>query len=199
MCLLFETIRLVNGIPQNLGYHQLRLNKAMKYFFEGNQPIDLLRLIQVPPECTQGVFKCRVTYGRQVSKIDFEAYTPKVITSLKLVDDNSISYPHKFTDRNTLNALREKRGHCDEILIVKNGLITDTSYSNIVFSDGLRWITPSNPLLQGTMRSFLLHQNLISEADIRPVDLHRYSSARLINAMLPLETGNDIQTTNIVY
>ncbi|HNW52888.1 MAG TPA: aminotransferase class IV family protein [Bacteroidales bacterium] len=199
MCLLFETIRICNGAPENLHYHQARLNKAMQYFFEGAQPINLLQLIQIPSACRQGIFKCRVTYGRQVIAVDFEAYTPKLITTLKLVDDNSISYPYKFADRSQLNALREKRGNCDDILIVKNGLITDTSYSNIVFYDGLRWITPAKPLLQGTMRSHLLHQDLISEADIKASDLHRYHKARLINAMLPLDTGNDIETINIVY
>jgi len=199
MCLLFETIRVHNGVPENLHYHQARLNQAMQHFFEGVSPIDLLHHIQVTAGCKQGIFKCRVTYGRQVISIDFEPYTPKVIETLRLVEDNSISYPYKFTDRNALNALREKRGECDEILIVKNGFITDTSYSNIVFSNGLRWITPSKPLLHGTMRSYLLHQGLISEADIKPADLHHYTKVRLINAMLPLEMGNDIQTSKILY
>jgi len=199
MCLLFETIRICDGVPENLPYHQARLNNAMQHFFVDAQPISLLQHIQVPPACRQGIFKCRVTYSGQVIAVDFEMYTPKVITSLKLVEDNSISYPYKFADRTSLNALREKRGSCDEILIVKNGLITDTSYSNIVFSDGLRWITPSKPLLQGTMRSYLLQLGLISEADIKPADLKRHPTARLINAMLPLENGSDIQTSNIVF
>ena len=199
MCLLFETIRICNGVPENLPFHQERVNKAMRCFCEGTQPIDLLKHIQVPPECSYGIYKCRVTYGRQVTSVDFEAYTPKVISSLKLVEDNTILYPHKFTDRSTLNALREMRGNCDEILIVKNGLITDTSFSNIVFSDGNRWFTPSKPLLPGTMRSFLLQRNFVSEAEIRPADLHRYTIARLINAMLPLETSKDIPVANIIF
>ena len=199
MCLLFETIRIHNGVPENLHYHQARLNQAMQHFFEGVPPIELLHHIQVPAGCKQGIFKCRVTYGRQVTSVDFEAYTPKVISSLKLVEDNTIPYPHKFTDRSTLNALREMRGNCDEILIVKNGLITDTSFSNIVFSDGKSWFTPSKPLLPGTMRSFLLQRNFVSEAEIRPADLHRYTIARLINAMLPLETSKDIPVANIIF
>jgi len=198
MCLLFETIRIHNGVPENLHYHQARLNQAMQHFFEGVPPIDLLHHIEAPAGCKQGIFKCRVTYGRQVISIDFEPYTPKVIATLKLVEDNSISYSYKFADRTALNALREKRGDCDEILIVKNGLVTDTSYSNIAFYDGLRWVTPSTPLLRGTLRSFLLHQGLISEADISLTDLRHYSKARLINAMLPLGTGNDIQTSKIL-
>lgn len=199
MCLLFETIRIHNGVPENLHYHQARLNQAMQHFFEGVPPIDLLHHIQVPAGCKQGIFKCRVTYGRQVITIDFDPYIPKVIASLKLVEDNSISYSYKFADRSELNALREKRGDCDEILIVKNGQVTDTSYSNIAFYDGLRWVTPSTPLLRGTMRNYLVHQGLISEADISLADLRHYSKARLINAMLPLETGHDIQTSDIVF
>jgi len=88
---------------------------------------------------------------------------------------------------------------CDEILIIKQNLITDTSFSNITFFDGTRWITPSSPLLAGTMRSFLIQKQVIVEKEIRVTDLKDFEKARLINAMLPFESGSDIPVENIKY
>jgi 4-amino-4-deoxychorismate lyase len=92
-----------------------------------------------------------------------------------------------------------RRGDCDDILIVKDGYITDTSFSNIVFFDGEKWVTPARPLLRGTMRESLLKRNLIGEENITVDDLNKIKEARLINAMLPLETGTAIQVENIRF
>jgi 4-amino-4-deoxychorismate lyase len=80
----------------------------------------------------------------------------------------------------------------DEILIIKNGFVTDTSFSNIVFFDGIKWITPSTYLLNGTQRQQLLQQGAIIEEEIRPSDLKHFRFAKLINAMLDLETSPSI-------
>ena len=60
----------------------------------------------------------------------------------RLIEDNKISYSYKYTTRGSLNELLTKRERYDEILIVKKGFITDTSYSNIIFFDGIKWLTP---------------------------------------------------------
>jgi 4-amino-4-deoxychorismate lyase len=93
--------------------------------------------------------------------------------------------------------LLAKRGDCDDILIVKNGYITDTSFSNIVFFDGDKWVTPARPLLRGTMRESLLKTNYIEETDILVNDLKKFTIARLVNAMLPFRTATDIKLQNI--
>jgi 4-amino-4-deoxychorismate lyase len=79
-----------------------------------------------------------------------------------------------------------QRQNHDDILIVKNGLITDTSYSNVAFFDGQLWFTPHQPLLPGTARARLLHEGCLQEAKITLTDLHRFEKCSLINAMLPL-------------
>ena len=58
------------------------------------------------------------------------------------------------------------RGACDEILIIKDGHITDTSISNIVFRlpDGW-WLTPFTPLLKGIMRTYLLESGPAIQMD----------------------------------
>jgi 4-amino-4-deoxychorismate lyase len=87
--------------------------------------------------------------------------------------------------------------HDSDVLIVKNGLITDTSFANIAFSDGNKWYTPDTPLLKGTQRAYYLAQGILTERRISPADLRGFTKARLINAMLDLNTGNDITMDNV--
>ena len=71
-----------------------------------------------------------------------------------------------------------------DILIVKNGLITDTSYSNIILYDGKEWVTPESFLLNGVKRQHLLNKCIIKEMKVRTVDLKNFKKISLINAML---------------
>lgn len=199
MSLLVETIRVLDGVIQNLQFHNSRLNKSRKELFQKFDTLDLADYIQIPPEIVKGVYKCRVIYGSQPEEITFDAYQPRTIKTLRVIENNTITYNHKYTDRQELNHLFGSRGHCDDILIIKNGFVTDTSYSNIVFFDGSQWVTPSTYLLNGTMRSFLLTNKIITERHIVLSDLTKYSKARLINSMLPFATSKDIEINNLVY
>ncbi len=199
MSQLFETIRLVDGIPQNMRFHAIRFAASWKeHFGIAGCPV-LEKAIQVPAEYSKGVARCRVEYGEQIEEITFSPYFPKVIRSLKLIADDTIEYNFKYTDRKSLNLLLEKRQFSDEILIVKDGYITDTSYSNIVFLEGENWVTPQRPLLRGTMREYLLSQHIITEKAIQVTDLVYFSKARLINAMLPFGSGTDIPVEAISH
>jgi 4-amino-4-deoxychorismate lyase len=188
-----------DGVLQNLNFHNLRLNHSRKSLYKSTDDIDLEHVIKIPPTCIQGLYKCRVVYSKEVKSIDFEPYKPHAVKSLRLIEDNKISYDYKYTNRGSLNQLLTKRERFDEIIIVKNGYITDTSYSNIIFFDGIKWLTPSTPLLRGTMRSFLIENNLLSETEIKVADLKSFKKARLINAMLPFELGKDIKIEKIGY
>jgi len=199
MSLLFETIRLKEGVLQNLEFHAFRLYKSRKEIFGTMNTIDLEKIILVPVNCSKGIFKCKVIYGLQVEEITFEVYTPRIIETLKLIEENTISYSYKYSDRTHLNRLFSERGNCDDILIVKNGLITDASFANIILYNGSQWVTPAMPLLEGTMRSYLIANRCIYEKDIAVDDLQQYQKARLINAMLPLETSHDILLKNIGF
>lgn len=74
----------------------------------------------------------------------------------------------------------------EELIIVKNGIITDTSYANLVFYNGKEWHTPSRPLLQGTKRQKLIDEGKIKEREIRVHDLKKFTKCSLINAMLDI-------------
>ncbi|RZD16057.1 MAG: hypothetical protein EVJ46_07655 [Candidatus Acididesulfobacter guangdongensis] len=71
-----------------------------------------------------------------------------------------------------------------DILIVKKGLITDTSYSNIILYDGKEWVTPESYLLNGVKRRYLLNECIIKEIKVRTADLKNFKKISLINAML---------------
>src|SRR5690606_14853325 len=90
-------------------------------------------------------------------------YEVRAVTSLKIIHDDTIDYSLKYEDRSSIDNLFAKRNNCDDILIIKNGFVTDASYSNIAFYDGSRWITPAQPLLKGTMRQHLLDTGVIHQ------------------------------------
>lgn len=197
MSLLFETIRIVDGRIKNPEYHNTRFNKSRWSFFKAINDIELERYIHIPPEFSAGIVKCKLVYDIAIQGVCFCNYAPRIINTIQLVNGNHVNYNFKFTNREQLNKLVQKRSGADEILIVQNGFITDTSFSNIILFDGDKWVTPDCPLLSGTMRSYLLDQNMITEQRIAVKDLIRFQSIRLINAMLPFESGQTIPIENI--
>lgn len=181
-----ETIRIEDGKIWNLSYHQKRLNRTMAHFWPETNVVDLKNALK-DASLTEEETKARVVYDKDgVKDVSFAAYHPLNIHSLKLVTCNDIDYEYKSADRSRLQKLKEQRGDCDEIIIVRNGLLTDTSYSNIALFDGKHWYTPKHPLLKGTMRQSLIDQGMIQEYDLLPEDLNRFSKVSLINAMMPL-------------
>jgi 4-amino-4-deoxychorismate lyase len=143
------------------------------------------------------MYKCRIIYSREIETIEFIPYTKKKIEIIKLVECDAIEYNHKYFNRKIFDDLLAESG-ADEILIIKEGKITDTSYSNIAFYDGNKWLTPSTPLLKGTKREKLLREGKIFKAEIVKNDLQYFQSASLINAMMDLgELVIDLKILNL--
>lgn len=180
-----ETIKVVDGVPMNLSYHQARLERTFRHFFVGMPPPQLEASLASAPRF--GLCKARVVYGSQgIKEVQYAPYALREIRTLKIVRDDRIDYSFKSTDRTELNRLAAQKGECDEIIIVRNGLLTDTSFSNIALLDGKRWITPRRPLLMGVKRAFLLDKSVLQEADITLEDLMKARKVSLINAMMEL-------------
>jgi 4-amino-4-deoxychorismate lyase len=196
---LVETIRINNGIPENLEYHNQRMSCSLFDLYGIKKGVKLGSLIQVPDSASSGIFKCRIEYDMEIRRIEFQPYSIRPVTRLKLVEDNDIDYKYKFADRIRFDTLFEKRGDCDDILIIKNGFVTDTYYANIIFksADGI-WITPESCLLKGTKRAALLHDNIIREAKVSASDIKKYTEARLINAMIDIYDTAGIPIENII-
>ncbi len=189
MSLLFETIKIKNGSLQNIEYHNCRMNKSIKELFGEGKDIRLEEQIVVPPECTNGIYKCNVVYDKLIIDVQFTKYTARKIQRLKLIECNSINYNYKYSDRTKFNELIKNAncGNDEEILIIKEDLVTDTSYTNVAFYDGEKWITPFKPLLAGTKRAKLIDDGLIVAGDVYPQDFKKFSRIKLFNAMLDFD------------
>lgn len=182
--LLIETIRIQDGRVRHIDYHNTRCNHSRKLLFASNDALNLRSHI-ITNRVTSSVTKCRITYNDKVQKVEYEAYQIRPISSLKLIEIGDYSYVHKYADRNRLKSFFDKREKHDDILMTKFGILTDTFYANIaLFRDG-QWYTPESPLLQGTMRSYLIERGKILPVNIHVDELKKFESIRLFNAMIP--------------
>ncbi|MCP3929656.1 MAG: hypothetical protein GY705_11200 [Bacteroidetes bacterium] len=197
--LLLETIKLLDGRLYNLSYHQQRFQISRKKWWELDDALFLSDHIVIPSNCQQGLYKVRVSYREEIEKIEILPQSFREVRSLRLIVDNEIDYSYKYADRRDLYILYEQRGACDDILIVKNGYITDTFYANIALLDGEKWYTPIRPLLPGTKRAKLMEEGKLFERDIRPEEIANYQELRLINALIDLKDGYSIATGKIVW
>jgi 4-amino-4-deoxychorismate lyase len=189
---LLESILLIDGKFPLLDYHQARMDYTAKSYFGHKIKLPLQDWIASFPFPKIGKFKCRMLYGKTIQLPEYHPYELKAIKSLKITEANDLEYNLKYSDRIALNKLFDSRGTATDVLIVKHGLITDTSYCNIAFFNGNDWFTPAQPLLKGVRRALLLDQGLIKEADIEVSDLGKFSHFKCFNAMIgwdEAETG----------
>lgn len=193
--MFLETICIQNGEVQNIDAHIKRMQDTASYFsFDAPDLPDIEKLLN--DGLCESKVKCRICYHNDISSISFEKYIPRNIQSLKLIY-RSPDYAFKFADRTAMDDLLKLRNGCDEILIVRNGLITDTSYSNVVFRKGFEFFTPNFPLLNGTKRQKLLANRVIKEAEIRVDSLNEYDHVWLINGLLDIEDDISLPVSKI--
>lgn len=185
MCQFIETIKLFNSNYLNLEYHQKRVNLTQERFF-GKCNIDLESILPNQENISDGCFKCRVVYGRGVESIGINKYSIRKIDSLKLISSNGIEYNYKFSNRKIFDNLKKYCNGSEEILIIKNYFVTDTSYSNIALYKNGIWYTPESYLLNGTKRQFYLNKGIIKETKITVDKIFDYEKVSLINSMLDL-------------
>lgn len=186
MYLLFESIRFEDGEFHNLDLHQARVNRTFSKLFSGYEPVNLESIVrEIKP--VEGVYKCRISYNHESNAIKLSPYTKNPPSSLKIVTHNSIKYDFKYEDRTELDRLYKLRSGKDDILIVKNQQITDTSYGNICLAKNGKWFTASQPLLHGTQREYVIREKLVLEKDIFMDDLFSFEQFMVINAMLPFD------------
>ncbi|CAG5073255.1 hypothetical protein DYBT9623_04747 [Dyadobacter sp. CECT 9623] len=185
--LCIETICVENRELKNLAYHEARLNRTRQELWGYQDQWDLAEMIEVPDSVANTIHKCRVVYDRKIDNIKWEPYLQRPIKKLKRVYHNSVDYSYKYDQRDELNTLFAQREEADDILIIKNGWVTDSFYCNVAFSDETGWYTPNTYLLPGTQRAFLIDQGIIQERQISETDIFTYDSVKLFNAMVSWE------------
>ena len=192
-----ETICCEMGRFQNIGLHNERFNRTQNFFFGICSDFHLESILSVPGDLKTDHVKCKVTYANEIISTEFEPYKIRQVKSLQLVTNDTIDYAYKYADRSKLDSLYKLRGQCGDILIVKKGVITDTSFANIVFKKEDRWYSPQNPLLRGTRLESYIRKGIVTPAILCPEDLSNFSEARIINAMVSIENSFPISIGNI--
>lgn len=195
---LFESIRLVNGVPQNLAWHQKRIDRSFLRFYGFSSNFTLREEMKVPNKFGEGIVKARLKYSDVGRSTTFEHYQKKKIHTLKCVVADDLNYKLKYSDRSQIDHYYKLRNLCNDVLLIRKGLVADTSYSNIIFYDGGEWLTPCTPLLEGTQRAKLIYEGIIKSRVIYEKDLHKYQGFQLINAMLPFEDSELIPMHRVI-
>lgn len=199
MCLLLESLRIEHGQIGLPEYHNRRVNAARSALFGATEQWDVrecLSRINLPQS---GVHKCRLLYDTEVRSVECIPYQKRAVRSLKLVEiPTGFHYAWKYADRTALHTFVQQREHCDDILLVRDGWLTDTSYSNIALYDGTQWYTPARPLLRGVRVAWLIEQGALQQADIHQRDVGSFQKLILLNAMLGFEDAVEVDTQHIV-
>lgn len=182
MSRFIETIRFEDGQFHLLDLHQTRVDRTFANFYPQKKPFDLASTL--PSFKKSGKFKFRVEYDNVVREVSSSPYQKKVIESIKFVEAQ-VDYGFKYSDRADLDGLLLD-SEADEIIIVQDGLVTDSTYSNLAFFDGEKWFTPRRPLLEGVRRRLQIDQGQITEMDIKPDLIQEFKKISFINAMMGL-------------
>lgn len=182
MSQFIESIKVEDQELFLLEFHQKRVNDTFGHFGKEGS-IDLEKIFKNLNHDEDGLYKLRLTYDLDKKfRTMMIPYAIPEIQDFQLVENNVYDYSFKFEDRKELEKMKAK-SKAEEIIIVKNNHITDTSFSNILFQKGKEWFTPSTYLLNGVQRQYLLKKKKIKEAEITLQNIKEFSNFQLINAL----------------
>lgn len=182
MSQFFESIKIEDQKIFLLDLHQKRVNETFANFWKEGS-IDLGKIFKSLNHDEDGLFKLRISYDLDKSfRTQMIPYAISEINDFQLVENNLYDYSFKFEDRKEFERMKIK-AKADEIIIVKNNHITDTSFSNLLFKKGKEWFTPNTFLLNGVQRQHLLKNKKIKEVEITPQNLQQFSHFQIINSM----------------
>ena len=174
---LFETIKIQNGNVLNLDFHIKRAQNSVL----NELKFDFAKILKLKSD---GIYRAKVIYDQngELVSVEYFPYKMRDFYEFKLIDI-SFSYDKKYLDRSHIE--KAKNGF-DEIIMMKNSLITDTSIANLaIFDESLvLWLTPKTPLLKGTSRQRLLQNGFLTPKDISKNELLNAKKIALMNAMI---------------
>ncbi|MFY4764681.1 aminotransferase class IV family protein [Aliarcobacter butzleri] len=181
----FETIKCEDFEVFNLDYHQKRVANTIGLNINLQEYINPI---------SEELLRCKLIYDENgVVDVLYFPYKKREIKSFKIIFDNEIEYSKKYLNRAKLDELYEKRDDCDEVIIIKNEIVTDTTIANIAIFYENSWITSKNCLLGGTTRARLLEEKKLFEKDITLDMLKNASKVALMNAMIGFDEIKDFK------
>ncbi|MCT7564276.1 aminotransferase class IV family protein [Aliarcobacter butzleri] len=181
----FETIKCEDFEVFNLNYHQKRVANTIGLNINLQEYINPI---------SEELLRCKLIYDENgVVDVLYFPYKKREIKSFKIIFDNEIEYSKKYLNRAKLDELYEKKDDCDEVIIIKNEIVTDTTIANIAIFYENSWITSKNCLLGGTTRARLLEEKKLFEKDITLDMLKNASKVALMNAMIGFDEIKDFK------
>ena len=69
----------------------------------------------ISPQSLEGIWKCRIAYGKAIEEITYVPYQRRKVSSLRLVTSDTIDYTYKSTNREELNSLYAQRETADRL------------------------------------------------------------------------------------
>jgi 4-amino-4-deoxychorismate lyase len=182
MSQFIESIKVEDKKIFLLEYHQKRIDQTFAHFGKEGS-IDLAKVYKHLEHDEDGLFKLRLVYDLDKKvRTQMIPYAIPEIDDFQLVENNSFDYSFKFEDRKELEKMKMK-SKAEEIIIVKNNHITDTSFSNLLFLKGKDWFTPTSYLLNGVQRQNLLKHKEIKETEVTLQNIKEFSHFQIINAL----------------
>ena len=115
-----ETICIRDGQPQNLQWHQRRLNSTIHHFYPAHHHTwNLVECVNIPVEFQQGLAKCRIIYDAHHFEQHFAVYEPREIQKLKKVTiPSSYDYRYKYAERGMIDDMFSQRDDAHDILMI---------------------------------------------------------------------------------
>lgn len=163
-------------------YHQKRINETFAHFAKEGS-LDVVKIFKNLEHDEDGLYKLRIAYDLDRNyRTQLIPYAVSEISDFYLVENNTYNYSFKFEDRTELESMKRMAG-AEEIIIVRNNHITDTSFSNLLFLKNRTWYTPSTYLLNGVMRRHLLDARKIKETEITLQNIGEFTHFQIINAL----------------
>jgi 4-amino-4-deoxychorismate lyase len=181
-----EEIKSQHGEYFNLEGHAIRIDRTLRHYF-GKSFLHSSLIDFLPAHPHERLYKCTLVYSDSLLSVKTAPYKLPTVNSMAIVNVENLDFSYKLEDRSELHKIREFTG-ADEVIIVRNGFVTNASTANLVFLDQEgTYLTPLHYIHSGTKRQFYLKQKKITTYPIKVTGIQDFQSVYLINSMIDLE------------
>ncbi|MCL1667610.1 aminotransferase class IV [Elizabethkingia ursingii] len=182
-----ETIRVEDSQIFLPDLHQERMDGVFSHYGKEN-PYLLKEYFLQQNHDEHGLYKWRIVYDLNGGiHCQMLPYAVEIHNNFELVNGDHLEYSFKYENRDEINKLKASAS-AEAVIFYQNGMITDTSYSNLIFRKDNEWYTPETFLLNGVMRQHLLKSGKIKTLEIGLKNIKEFSHFQMINAMIPFNT-----------
>ena len=188
MSQFIESIKVEDQQIFLLDLHQKRIEDTFSHY-EKDCKINIKEIFNSLDHTGDGLYKFRIEYDLENSvRTQMIPYAISELDDFELIINNDINYNFKSSDRDHLQKIKNQ-SQAQEVIIIQNNEVTDTSFSNLIFLKDKTWYTPKTYLLNGVMRQSLLNSENIKEYEITQDNIKEFSHFKVINALNDFENS----------